>query len=246
MAGHPVVEELLAAAPTVSDADSLIGLFQAFRPDGLPLLSSLESVPGGGEFARRIQSVFDAVSASQRGDRMKDAYFVVRRPPLGASEFLEQQARRFVASSVELAKSASVPGQEAASDPELRMLEGKPPKHPKADREKADLLFLFQDRLPSLLSTMFRESETPAAKLAVELEESLYFVACDTWLRDYLRMPLLGESPYREVADQAASAYFDLWRHGIKFRIFSEQRIDFYLPRRDDGSLIDAGQFARR
>lgn len=245
MAGHPVVDELLASAPPAADSDSLIGLFQAFRPDGLPMLNSLSGVSGGEEFATRVQAVYDAVSASRREDSMKDAYFIVRSPPHGASEYLAQQAGRFVASGIELAKLAGVEGG-LAGLPELRILEGKPPKHPKADREKADLLFLFQERLPKLLNTAFRESQQPSAELAVELEESLYFIACDSWLRDYLRLPLMGDTPQRPIADLAACAYFELWRHGIKFRIFSDDRVDFYLPRRGDGTLIDAGQFARR
>ncbi len=246
MTEHPVVDELLACASATAGAESLIGLFQAFRPNGLPALDSLGGISGGEEFARRVQSVFDAVSASRRDDSMKDAYFIVRSPPHGAAEHLAQQAGRFVASGIQLARLAGVTGAELADLPELRLLEGKPPKHPKDDREKADLLFLFQERLPQLLSTLFRESREPAAKLAVELEESLYFIACDSWLRDYLRLPLLDDMPQRTIADHTASAYFELWRHGIKFRIFSEQRIDFYMPRRDDGTLIDAGQFARR
>ncbi|MEM7559175.1 MAG: hypothetical protein AAF394_08625, partial [Planctomycetota bacterium] len=125
--------------------------------------------------------------------------------------------------------------------PEIRILEGKPPKHPKNPNEKSALLNLFESKLPSQIDARFAHGS-----LGHELSEALYFVACDRWLRDFLRWPLLkpAESGLQSSDSRCVDSYFQIWRHGVKFRIFSNTRIDFYLPVRADGSLIDAGAFA--
>ena len=239
------VAELRAAAPVPAsadagpDAESLIGTFQAFRPDGLPEFETLEAIPGGSEFRARMQCVYDAVGSGRRSDNMKDAFFVVRHPPQLQSDDAQQIATEFVQGALALARQT---GAESTFElPEIRILEGKPPKHPKNPNEKSELLNLFESKLPAQIDAIFAPGS-----LGNELSEALYFVACDRWLRDFLRWPLLQPSgnDLKPSNSQCVDSYFQLWRHGVKFRIFSNTRIDFYLPVRADGSLIDAGAFA--
>ena len=77
--------------------------------------------------------------------------------------------------------------------------------------------------------------------LGTNLSEPLYFTACDALLRDFLRWPLLAD---HALGDDPFQPYFQLWRHGIKYRVFRNDQVDFYLPRRSTGELLDAGQFA--
>lgn len=245
MARHAVVEDLIAAAPAVTDPKSLIGLIQAFRPGGLPEIDSLLALPGGPEFAGRLQEAFDAVASSARPDSMKDAYFVIRNPPLVDTATLAGHANRFIASVAAVAQAMEGSSVQFADLPDVRILEGKPPKHPRAASEKSELLNVFQTGVPAFIDGRFAHAGASDSRVVGrQLAEALYFVACDSWLREYLRLPLLGG--LSDPADQASAAYFQLWRHGVKYRIFSNHRVDFYLPRRADGTLIDAGQFANR
>ncbi|MFK7735908.1 MAG: hypothetical protein AB8B50_07775 [Pirellulaceae bacterium] len=244
MAPEKVVQQLVDSTRTAGSnafEETLMGLFQVFRPDGLQDHEFLDEHLGGADFRRRLSEVYDAVRSSVRRDGLKDAYFVVRDPrPIGSTH-AEPVAAKFVESALEAAKQMQLPRALMLTDsPIIRILEGKPPKHPKAEREQADLLQLLQKDLPSAVDASFAPES-----LGGRLQEALYFVACDTWLRDYLRLPLLGAASSKSL-EVACGCYFQLWRHGIKFRIFSDNQIDFYLPRRDDGTLIDAGQFASR
>lgn len=246
MARHPVVDDLIAAAPAVTDQDSLIGIFQMFRPDGLHDVSSLLGLTGGAEFGKRLQSIYDAVSTSSRTDNMKDAYFVVRNPPV-PSAALAKCAGQFVTSLARATEAMENAPVRFAELPTVRMLEGKPPKHPRSSAERPELLNLLQTTLPTFVDGQFAQTDaSDAEQVGHQLAEPLYFIACDAWLRDYVRLPLMRDRAIKAAVDQACVAYFQLWRHGVKYRIFSNERIDFYLPRRTDGTLIDAGQFAKR
>ncbi|MEM9587371.1 MAG: apolipoprotein acyltransferase, partial [Planctomycetota bacterium] len=126
------------------------------------------------------------------------------------------------------ALAMSTPAQDAAKRltplPTIRVLEGIPPKHPKQDHEKSGLLKAFQDSLVDL-TRQLRSSHT-AGQL---LRPAYYFTGCDPFLRDYLMWPLFRtatgmEDPFRP--------YFQLWRHGVKYRVFQETQVDLYMPRR--------------
>ncbi|MEM7476651.1 MAG: hypothetical protein AAF483_16815, partial [Planctomycetota bacterium] len=211
----------------------------AFRGDGLPKLESLSESPEGVACHARLQAVYDAVGCGRRSDNMKDAFFIVRHPPFISAETAEGRAAAFVQQLFCLAPQL-IP-ESGISIPAIRILEGKPPKHPKKTEEKSDLLKLVESKLPQAIETLF-----PVDSLGARLSQSLYFIACDSWLRDFLRWPLLPMETKEDLQLKSLDAYFQLWRHGIKFRIFQNDCIDFYLPHRTDGSLIDAGQFSQR
>jgi hypothetical protein len=225
------------------DADSLIGFFQAFRPDGTPeqplftglIRSGDASLLGSNgqsvlteEIAEaldeRLVALYRTAGDNRRPGGGKDAYFVVRQPQPIDPDVVESLAEKLIEDLAELAsvvgdaETASLLGQ----SPRIRVLEGLPPKHPKRDDEKTSLLRAMQQEVPQWVSRL------DVGGLAGLLRPAYYFIACDPLLRDYLMWPLYRESA--RLADPFLP-YFQLWRHGVKYRVFQEDQIDFYLPR---------------
>ena len=67
-----------------------------------------------------------------------------------------------------------------------------------------------------------------ADPVAETLRPAYYFTACDAMLRDYLMWPLYARTT---GLNDPFDSYFQLWKHGVKYRIFGEGQIDLYLPR---------------
>ena len=223
------------------EPDSMIGVFQAFRPDGLP-----GTIVAKGEvhrnFVTRLAGIYDAVRESHRADSMKDAYFVVRNPPMLAADDARQLATSFLSRLASLLEELGLESERDVlqSTPQVRVLEGKAPKHPRNSDERCKLLQLLQEKVPASIDRLF-----PAESVGGCLSEALYFVACDRLLRDYLRWPLLtGHVDAALIDSDPLVDYFELWRHGVKYRVFNDEQIDFYLPRRASGNLLDVGQFS--
>lgn len=242
MNAQAVSERLKRAANVgVEDrsADSLIGIFQAFRPDGLALAGIFDDVEGGEEFAHRLGQVYDATGDARRPDAMRDAYFIVRRPAPIAADLAGGYAMEFFLNLATLARHLGSDQLTSVLErkPQMRVLEGKPPKHPKAAAERAQLLKAIEQEGATLT-----EAFTAEDSVAAILRPACYFIACDPFLRDYVLWPLLKKGS-RELGDPFAP-YFDLWRHGVKYRIFQEDQIDIYLPTRSTGMLVDAGRFS--
>jgi hypothetical protein len=169
---------------------------------------------------------------------MRDAYFIVRQPAAISAADAGQHAQTFFTNLADLAARldrAALATRLQQID-RVRVLEGKPPKHPKAPEERAALL-----RALDADGNALTEGMTDADSLAALLRPACYFTACDPFLRDYLLWPLLEPS---EAWGDPFAAYFELWKHGIKYRIFQEEQVDLYLPTRADGSFVDAGRFA--
>lgn len=229
--------ELAGLAAQDDSPDALVGIFQSFRPSGDALDGIFDEVEGGAEFERRLRSIYAATQTSQRYDSMTDAYFIVRNPPGMPSASAQSSATQFFDGLVGIVGRYGDDNQRAVFNrtPELRVLEGKAPKKPRKEEDKCELHCALEQWVPDLvLAELIRKNP-----LAYRLSAACYFIACDSFLRDYLLWPLLGDAdrfdPFRP--------YFELWRHGVKFRAYSNDSLDFYLPRREDGSLIDAGQF---
>lgn len=230
---HMGPEELLAQCHaataglggTPQTADDLIGLFQTFRPHGDGLESIFAGLRHGDELHARLQPVFDAAGDPRRPTGGMDVYFIVRKPrPIDEGQ-VELAARRWLSGLAALAESR---GQTALrgwleGGLQVRVLEGKPPKHPK-DQEQRSALLLELDRISNELTASLQ----PSCDATGLLRQAYYFIACDPHLRDYLMWPI-----YREAggAEDPLQDYFDLWRHGIKFRTFNNEQIDFYIPR---------------
>ena len=216
-AGYPGDEPL--------DPDGLIGFFQQFRPDGRGLAGLFDDLPAGGELHRRLDELFAVAGDDRRPQGGRDAYFIIRNPsPIDPSR-VQSLAERWIEAVRKLA--AEVDDDEVGGvldpAPAVRVLEGLPPKHPKNAAEKTELLKAFEVAVPALVERIEPESEHAAV-----LRPAYYFVNCNPMLRDYLMWPL-----YAAAVDQPDpfAAYFELWKHGIKYRIFQETQIDFYMPR---------------
>ncbi len=218
--------------------DSLIGMFQAFRPDGIGLDDAFSGLPIAGDLFRRLERLYRDSGEDRRPQGGRDAYFVVRCPSPIDPVVAESTARQWIENLAEFAGAVSCREASAVLSREIhiRVLEGIAPKHPKNDAEKSVLLKTFATVVPEMTKRFVDESKAEDVPDLLELlRPAYYFIACDAALRDYLMWPM-----YQRFADQINAMppdpflpYYDLWRHGIKYRIFSEDQIDLYLPRHD-------------
>ncbi len=71
--------------PEELNADSLIGFFQVFRPDGAELAGLFDDLTAGQQLHERLEQLYFAAGDDRRGDGGRDAYFVVRRLFRGSS-----------------------------------------------------------------------------------------------------------------------------------------------------------------
>ncbi|MEM6689566.1 MAG: hypothetical protein AAF664_09075, partial [Planctomycetota bacterium] len=110
--------------------------------------------------------------------------------------------------------------------PRVRVLEGLPPKAPKAPEDQTDLFRLLKSELSQRLIDIARKG-SPVDDLAA----AYYFTTCDPMLRDYLMWPMIAaEQEWLDLQDPL-EPYFELWRHGVKWRVFQSDQVDLYLPR---------------
>ncbi|MEM0926445.1 MAG: apolipoprotein acyltransferase [Planctomycetota bacterium] len=208
-----------------SDADSLIGFFQLFRPDGDQLEGLYDGIEAGDELTERLRFLFQVAGNNRRPQGGRDVYFIVRDSPKLTVEQAEHHATQWLEGLRQLAEF--VGDDETTTGlsqlPQIRVLEGLPPKHPKDPAERAGLLNLIEGRCTELTSKV-----ADADAHAALMRQAYYFIACDAMLRDFLMWPF-----YRRPTGLADPfrGYFMLWVHGVKFRIFQENLVDLYLPR---------------
>ncbi len=62
------------------DADSLIGLFQSFRPDGEKIVGLFDELANSDPLHERLQRLYSVAGEDRRPQGGRDAYFIVRRP----------------------------------------------------------------------------------------------------------------------------------------------------------------------
>ena len=210
---------------TAVDADSLIGFFQVFRPDGRALSGLFDELACGQQLHQRLDGLYSVAGDDRRPQGGRDAYFVVRKPtpvdPVDAKILVGQWLTK-------LRELATAVGDQALAQqlqtlPNIRVLEGKAPKHPKNEEEKSNLLKRIQKNAVELV-----EKIDVADSHAQSLRQAYYFIACDAMLRDYLMWPLYADAV--DVVEPFAE-YFQLWKHGAKFRYFNDRQVDVYLPR---------------
>ncbi len=207
------------------DADSLIGFFQMFRPDGNGLAGLFDDVVCGDDLHDRLNELFAIAGDDRRPQGGRDAYFMVRKPQPITSEHAEALAVDWLGRLQELAGEVGDTqlAELLQSPPKVRVLEGKAPKNPKIEHEKCDLLKAMQVNAPALVAKI-----TGADAHSTTLQPAYYFATCDYMVRDYLMWPLYAAAvktiePY--------GPYFRLWKHGAKYRIFGNKQVDLYLPR---------------
>lgn len=211
--------------PEQTEAETLIGLFQTFRPDGRGVETLFADLPGGSELLDRLGELYAAAGDDRRPQGGRDAYFVVRTPPAIDPSEVEAAAACWLEGLRRFAESVGAEPvvRSLSSPPNVRVLEGLPPKHPRDDSQKATLLRVMQSDAPAMV-----ERVRPQSEHAALLRQAYYFISCDAMLRDYLMWPFY--EPHVRCPDPFA-AYFELWRHGVKFRVFRDDQVDFYIPR---------------
>lgn len=215
------------------DGGGLIGVFQKLRPDGVGVDSrGIDEILTGSEkldaVAGRLAQVYETAGDPKRPDGALDAYFIVRNPSPISPEEVEYEAVQFFELLESFASAVGFqPLYEVLSPtPVVRILEGLPPKNPKKQDEKTELLRRVESASDDLCRSLAQQDA-----VADLLWEPVYFMACDAFLRDYILWPLYApfvkaEDPFRH--------YFQLWKHRVKFRIFGKSQIDFYLPRLEE------------
>lgn len=203
--------------------DSLIGLFQCFRPDGKESHEVFQDEPKNKELVERLEQLYSAAGDDRRPDGGRDAYFVVRRPATISPQRAETLASKWLCGLRSMAEYAGLETALASISTEIkiRVLEGIPPKHPKNKSEQATLL-------QSIQTCGEITDQIEIDLIATALRPAYYFIACDPMLRDYLMWPFYREKTNLE---DPFEPYFQLWKCGVKYRIFEETQIDLYLPR---------------
>ena len=210
---------------TAIDSDSLIGFFQVFRPDGHALDGLFEEIDCGAQLHQRLNELYATAGNDRRPQGGRDVYFLVRKPapvdPVDAKILVGQWLTKL--RELAIAVDDQPLAEQLETLPEIRVLEGKAPKHPKNEEEKSNLLKRMQTNAVEVVEKI--GSPDPSAQ---PLRQAYYFIACDAMLRDYLMWPLYAKSV--DVVEPFAE-YFQLWKHGAKFRYFNDRQLDVYLPR---------------
>ncbi|MEO1616113.1 MAG: apolipoprotein acyltransferase [Planctomycetota bacterium] len=224
-AAHGCGSQECAPGPETSEAESLIGFFQLFRPDGEKLEGLYDGVDVGDELSERLEFLFRVAGENRRPQGGRDAYFIVRNSPKLPLEHAELFAAQWLEGLRDVATSVgdSATAERLRVPPKIRFLEGLPPKHPRDPDEQVPLLKCIQNDCSKLTQKV-----TPPGSLAELMAKAYYFIACDAMLRDFLMWPLFREAT---AITDPLRGYFMLWVHGVKFRIFQDDQIDFYLPR---------------
>jgi hypothetical protein len=206
------------------DPTAMVGFFQRFRPKGVGLESLYTGMPRGQEYRRRLDRLFEAAGEDQRPGGGRDAYFVVRKADTLSPEEVEQHATSWLTGLSQLVMHHEL-GElknRLGVVPKIRVLEGIPPKQPKSDQESFPLLRALKVHAPAMTDGVALNCEVVSL-----LRDAYYFTACDSMLRDYMLWPAYAE---HFDAEDPYEGYFELWRHGIKWRVFHDDMIDFYLP----------------
>jgi len=208
-----------------NDADSLIGFFQMFRHDGAPLRALFDQLDQGAALHHRLGRLFAAAGDDRRPTGGRDVYFIVRNARPIEPDRAGELAQKWLAGvrQIAIALDDREVAEMLAPSPSIRVLEGIPPKHPKQQTDQSHLLRTLQKKAPAMIERI------DAGPLAPALRPAYYFTACDNMLRDYLMWPFYHQAT---GLDDPLSAYFELWRHGVKYRVFTESQVDLYLPRR--------------
>ena len=200
--------EAAGMSPPARSPAELVGLFQAFRPDGDGLSSVMKELRGGDEVLKRL---FQIYAASADAFRPGQAYFEVS-PGRVHGEDASSIARRHLQGLevllqgddelLELLRDVSVAYESDLSG--APVLEG----------DDDPSVWLFDAVSDVLLDAMDRSSPL------VVLRDAAFSIANDVYLAAFVLWPLytsLGP------ADPLAPS-FELWAAGLEVRFFDEHR----------------------
>jgi len=214
--------ELIARWRSITGVTSeeMAGFFQAFRPLGVGLVDALQGVSLSGEIVPRLLEIYAATADGYRSD----AYFIVRRPPPLSNDRAAQLAvdhcRRMEAISrrVQFDKLAQLLQTYQCTE----LIVDNCPE----SAEESTLEDLLDDAV-----TEFMFSMTPLDSQALLLSEAIYYIACDSYIRNHVLWPL-----YRHATAvcEPFEPYFDLWKYGAGVHFGSDKVLRVYVPRPAD------------
>lgn len=186
--------------------DNLAGFFQVFRPSGAGLTEAFEGVKRAEEILPRLLDVY---RATESGWEPTDVYFRVRKP----QGLQRDRARELV--GTHLSQMVAI-GRQVNNGDLLRLLEPLP----RIEIVQGDTLPLPDCAEPEILihevRTDFMASLVPVSSPALLLDEALYHLANDCFLRDHILWPLYRHST---TIVEPFAEYFELWKHGSGIRI---------------------------
>jgi len=200
-----------------SQEHNLAGFFQKFRPHGDGLTEALKGVAGADEILPRLLDVYEATA---EGWEEGDAYFVVRSPKTLAKEQAKQFAASYLHKMEEVARAVGnseliriLQGRHR-----IEVVSGKTPWPPgQGDPET----LLYEARADFMLSLAPMESHM------LLLDDALYHIACDYFLRDYILWPLYSRTT---AITDPFEPYFRMWQHGAGIRFQGDDLIKAFVP----------------
>jgi hypothetical protein len=162
----------------------------------------------------------EVYQATAWGWDQEDAYFVVKKPQPLSRERAAHLVTRHLQQFADIAR-------ETGNGQLLRLLEplprvevvpGKTPWPPGQDDPE---VLIYEAR------TDFMTSLSPLSSYALLLDEALYHLACDYFLRDYILWPL-----YRQASTlvEPFGSYFELWKHGAGMRFVTDKLVKVFVP----------------
>lgn len=203
------------------DLENMAGFFQCFRPDGRDLPEVFEGVVGADEILPRLLEVYQATADGWEANGVYDGYFIVRNPhPLSVSRatgLLRQHLERAaaIAEAIGCDELAVLLG----SPFRLETVEGQAPWPPGDNGSETLIYEAIGD---------FMRSLTPRESDALLMEEGLYTLACDSNLQHHILWPLYRHDT---TVEEPFQPYFDLWKHGARYRLASEHTARVYVPK---------------
>lgn len=183
---------------------SLVGFFQAFRPDGAGLEGVLNDVAGGAEILSRLQRIYEATAP---GWDRRDAYFVVRRPQPFDPARLEEVAWEHLSRMRDI--SLVIGNADLTSFLRSCTRIHVVPGRDSGVASESDVLL--HEAVADFMSSL-----SPIESKALLLKEALYAIACDYLIQHHVLWPV-----YRRSAsiEEPFRSYFELWSHGARCRL---------------------------
>jgi hypothetical protein len=206
-------------------------LFHHFRPGGDGVEKVFQGVVRGEEILPRLKEVYLSTAQGSVRENTSDAYFIVRQAePLSTAQALEH-CLKHLENMLRLLKTFREDGEAVLEDvsrvlsplPTIQVLPGSAPDAP-IDDDSPDLTLY--EAICDLTTDLTYQWEHVDSH-AFLLDDAFYYLACDYLLERYLTWPL-----FRDLTDleEPFAPYFELWKHGAKYRFTDSRHVTVYVP----------------
>jgi hypothetical protein len=231
---HSTPEEMFAYWKQLAGDDSPrewqrenLGMyFQQFRPHGAGVEAVFAGVVGAEELLPRLLEVYEATA--EGGEH--DFYFIVRQPRALSAERATELCQDHLGEIARIAGKFEAEEGDAAYDlvrlldplPTVRVVKGECPWPPDDDDPESLIYEVSCDFMRYLEFEL-----TPVESHAHLLDEALYSLACDPYVKYHILWPL-----YRHLTEMSEpfESYFELWKHGAGYRFDEQGGVAVYVP----------------